>query len=261
MEKMIYFLYNFLWTVSLPFLIPFALSKKWMWPAKFGNGISSFLKDNGENIWVHALSVGEVISSKPVIRGLKERYPSKKLVLTVKTVQGMKVAKEELGTDVDGLFFMPLDFWWSIARLVRSIRPSLMVLVETDIWPGLISCLKKKGVKIILINGRISPSTFKNYKRFGFFTRRILSDIELFLMQSELDRKRLLDIGLSPDKIITIGNIKFDREWTPMHEDERNHWLNLLNLRADSRAIVAGSTHEGEEDIILGVFKKILERF
>jgi 3-deoxy-D-manno-octulosonic-acid transferase len=261
MGNMIYFLYNFLWTISSLFLIPFTSSKKWMRPMKFGLDLSSSPKVNGENIWIHALSVGEVISSKPIIRGLRERYPSKKIVLTVKTAQGIKVAAEELSPDVDWLCFMPLDFWWSIGRLVHAIRPSLMILVETDIWPGLISCLKKKGIKIILVNGRISPNTFKNYKRFSFITRRILSDIELFLMQSELDRKRLLDTGLSPDKVIAIGNIKFDSEWSPMDEDERNYWLSLLNLSTDSRVIVAGSTHEGEEGIILGVFKKIIERF
>ncbi len=257
---MIYFLYNFLWTafslISFPFLV--LGGRKGL--VRLGLFLPRF-RGGRENIWVHALSVGEVISSEPVIKALGNRYPEKGLVLTVKTLQGMKVAQERLRDNVDTLCFMPPDFWWCINRLIKRIEPCLMILVETDIWPGLVSCLKKKNISVMLINGRISPSTHKSYKRFSFISRRVLEDIDLFLMQSELDAERLLDTGISRNRVEVTGNIKFDREWIPMTESERDKWMHLLNLHEDSRIIVAGSTHEGEEEIILSVFKKLTLSF
>ena len=144
-----------------------------------------FSPENGsdKSIWVHALSVGEVISAKPLIESLRERYPGQKIILTVKTEQGMEIALKELAGKTDALYFLPLDFWWSIAKVAGYIRPEVFILVETDIWPGLIHYLNRKKINIILVNGRVSPGTFKGYKRLGFYFRKILNDIDLLLMQ------------------------------------------------------------------------------
>jgi 3-deoxy-D-manno-octulosonic-acid transferase len=202
-----------------------------------------------------------VISALNVARSLKQEYPSKEIVFTVKTSQGMKIARDELEEETGILLPMPVDFWWSVRSIVNSIRPSIFILVETDLWPGLISYLKKKRVKIILINGRISPRTFKSYKRFRFFFKRMLSQLELCLMQSDLDRERLLEIGLLPEKVKTVGNIKFDRTWLPLDKKELEYWHRLLNMRPETRIWVAGSVHEGEDEIVLEVFKKLVSHF
>lgn len=258
---MIYSIYNLLWTLALPFLVPLALSKKRREPDRLGLNLPRYPEGNEKSIWIHALSVGEVISAIPVIKSLKKKYPEQRLILTVKTLQGMRVAEKETGRNVDSLYYMPLDFWWSMKQLERVIKPCLLILVETDIWPGMISCLKKKGVKIILINGRISPGTYKSYRRFRFLWAGILNDIDLYLMQSGLDSRRLLAAGVSPEKVHTVGNIKFDREWPPIHSDEKESWLKKLNLPSDSRNIIAGSTHEGEEEVILDVFVRLRSLF
>ncbi|MCK4827042.1 3-deoxy-D-manno-octulosonic acid transferase, partial [bacterium] len=131
-----------------------------------------------------------------------------------------------------------------IHRIVNYIRPSIFVLVETDIWPGLIDYLRRKGINSILVNGRVSPRTFKSYRRFAFLTRKIFENFELCLMDSELDSKRLLKIGIAPpEKVNTVGNIKFDRHWVPMTQEERNDWLSLLKLESRDLVWVAGSTH------------------
>jgi 3-deoxy-D-manno-octulosonic-acid transferase len=173
----------------------------------------------------------------------------------------MEIAHDELQGKVKRLLIMPLDFWWSIRRTVYSIDPLLFVLVETDIWPGLVFHLKSRGTKAILVNGRISPRTLMRYRRFRAFTRAVLDSFESCLMQSDLDRNRLLEIGLKEDKVKTVGNIKFDRDWTPMNEEEHKQWLDALNLSPQDDLWVAGSTHEGEEDIILDVFLRLHKLF
>ncbi len=257
---MLYHLYNFLWTVIFILLLPWLfLNKNSRLYTKFAFGLSS--GGNDKSIWIHALSVGEVISVKPLIVSLKEKYPDKKIFLTVKTKHGMEVAKKTLSNKIDGICFLPLDFWWSIAKTVRHINPEIFILVETDIWPGLLHHLKKKEIKIILVNGRVSPRTFKGYKKLSFYFRSILNEIDLLLMQSELDSSRLWEVGVSPEKLKTVGNMKFDRDWTPMTREEHDEWAGKLKIRDGVNIFIAGSTHEGEEEIILRVYKKLLENF
>jgi 3-deoxy-D-manno-octulosonic-acid transferase len=210
-----------------------------------------------KSIWIHALSVGEVTSAIPLVRALRQEYPQKEIVFTVTTRQGMEIARREIGDEVRLLLPMPLDFWWSLGKLIQCIKPALFVLVETDIWPGLISLLKKKGIKAILINGRISPRTLRSYKKSRFFIRRLFNLFALCLMQTDLDRNRILSIGVAPENVKTAGNIKFDSDWMPMGDEERHEWFKTLHLEPQNTLWVAGSTHEGEEKIILDVYKRL----
>ncbi|NNG06085.1 MAG: 3-deoxy-D-manno-octulosonic acid transferase [Desulfobacteraceae bacterium] len=210
-----------------------------------------------ESIWIHALSVGEVLSAIPLVKAVGMEYPEKDIVFTVTTNQGKEIARKELQGKVRVLLTMPVDFWWSMARVVNFIRPALFVLVETDIWPGLIGYLKKRGINSVVVNGRISPRTFRSYRRFRFFARRMLDSVDCWKMQSDLDRDRLLQIGIGEEKAKTVGNIKFDRDWEPMGEEEYGNLLSALNLESDNHIWVAGSTHRGEEDILLDVFGRL----
>jgi len=255
------FIYNLAWTLILFFFLPIFLLTKNQW---FNRRLALNLPPmpfKGKSIWVHALSVGEVISSLTLLDAIRRQYPSRSVVFTVKTVQGMKVAREKIGDKVDILLPMPLDCWWSIRRLVNHINPSVFLLVEGDIWPGLLYFLKKRGVKVLLINGRISPRTYRHYKRFRFFSRRFLGHVDMCLMQSDLDRERLLKIGQFDKKSVAVGNIKFDRDWRPMDDEERAYWVEQMHLRPENRVWVAGSTHEGEEEIILKTYKRLENRF
>jgi len=210
-----------------------------------------------KSIWIHALSVGEVTSAIPLIRALRQEYAQKEIVFTVTTRQGMEIARREIGDEVRLLLPMPLDFWWSLGKLIQCIKPALFVLVETDIWPGLISLLKKKGIKTVLINGRISPRTLRSYKKSRFFIRRLFNAFELCLMQTDLDRKRILSIGVARERVKATGNIKFDVDRQPMSNKEHHEWLEALHLEPQNTVWVAGSTHEGEEKIILDVYKRL----
>ncbi len=256
------FLYHFLWTcliiLFLP-LIPF--TKGLRVHERLGIGLPPSGRLSMGSIWIHALSVGEVVSSLPLIRALKRKYPEKDIVVSVTTSQGMEIARNELKEEVKKLITMPIDFWWSIHRMVVFTNPSLFVLVETDIWPGLIFHLKERGVKAILVNGRISPRTLTRYRCFRRFIRSVLSLFESCLMQSDLDRDRLLKIGLSKDSVKTVGNIKFDRDWMPLGEKEHKQWLNTLSFSPEDSLWVAGSTHRGEEEVILDVFLRLRKSF
>jgi len=259
---MFIFLYHLVWTFVLILCVPIIpLQRKRRVFERLALSLPTPFLEHG-NIWVHALSVGEVISALPLIDALTKKYPEKDIVLTVTTSRGMAIAKSELEGKVKALVTMPIDFWWCIHRIVNYIRPSIFVLVETDIWPGLIDYLRRKGIKSILVNGRVSPRTFKSYRRFAFLTRKIFENFELCLMDSELDSKRLLKIGIAPpEKINTVGNIKFDRHWVPMTQAERHDWFSLLKLESRDLIWVAGSVHKGESEVLLKVFKRLHSSF
>ena len=257
---MFLFIYHLIWTCLVILSLPlFFFIKRRRILERLGRSLPANPHKTG-SIWIHALSVGEVLSALPLVKAVGLQYPEKDVVFTVTTDQGKEIARKELRGKVRALLTMPLDFWWSVRRVVNFIRPSLFVLVETDIWPGLIEYLKKRGTKTLLINGRISPRTFRSYRRFRPFARHMFNGIDLCMMQSDLDRERLLQIGVEEEKVETVGNIKFDRDWAPMGAEEYEYLLNALNLESQNEIWVAGSTHPGEEDIILDVFGR-LRRF
>jgi 3-deoxy-D-manno-octulosonic-acid transferase len=255
---MLMFLYDFVWTLLFIQLLPLAAAHKRR--AHFFERLSlklpkPVLKEG--TLWVHALSVGEVMSAIPLVKALKAQFPAKGIVMSASTHQGMAVARDHLKGQVDGLFYMPFDFWWSTHRLVKAVKPALFILVETDIWPGFLDYLSSRHIKAILVNGRISPRTFRSYSRFSFFVRRMFHPLHVCLMQSDLDARRLSQIGVKDEKILTTGNIKFDRHWLPVTPKERQEWLDLLGLKEGDLVWVAGSTHRGEEQMVLEVFKRL----
>jgi 3-deoxy-D-manno-octulosonic-acid transferase len=168
----------------------------------------------------------------------------------------MKVARERLSDRVDRIFFMPLDLWLNWERLIARLRPSIFLLVETDIWPALLHVLNGKRIPCMLINGRISPSTYRYYKIFSFIVKRIFANFSMCMMQSPIDRERLMDVKVGCPVVVS-GNIKFDRRWERLGTAERSIWLDLMGYSLDDPIWVAGSTHRGEEEIILGVFFRL----
>jgi 3-deoxy-D-manno-octulosonic-acid transferase len=212
-------------------------------------------------IWIHALSVGEVISALPLVRALKQQYPHQALAFTVTTRQGMQVALKELEKEVDLIEYMPLDFWWAIRRVTAHIQPVVFILVETDLWPGLVHYLKKNRIKTMLLNGRISPRTYKAYRRVRFLMRLIFNQFDLILMQTHLDCDRLLQIGAPATKVKNNGNIKFDRPWQNPDPAVIQSRKKQLGLASNARVWVAGSTHPDEESLILDAFIPLKQQF
>ena len=199
MTGLLLFLYDLLWTFTSLCLLPLVPLLK-RGPLAERLGLLLPLERAGTpSLWVHALSVGEVLSAVPLVLALKGRYPHIPLVFTATTVQGLSVARRELEGKVDRILRMPLDAWWGMRRLVDRIRPVLFIVVETDLWPGLLNRLGKRHITALLVNGRISPRTYSGYRRYRPLVRSLLfGALDRCLMQTELDRERLLRIGLPP---------------------------------------------------------------
>jgi 3-deoxy-D-manno-octulosonic-acid transferase len=214
------------------------------------------LSAEGGSIWVHAVSVGEVLAARPLIERLKERFPGLPLFVSTTTVTGNAVARKAAAR-ADGLFFAPFDWPRPVRRTLTRLKPRLLVLVETEIWPNLIHEARRRGIRVAVVNGRISPRSFRRYMWVRRLLTHVLHEVDLFLMQSDAHSDRVRRIGAPGERVRTVGNLKYDalsRAGAPE---------SLARLVAPDAAPlwVAGSTAEGEEVGILEAFRALRGRF
>lgn len=206
-----------------------------------------------EAVWIHAVSVGEVISLQHLVRELKRRHPEWDIVFSTLTHTGIKVAREKL-VDADRIFFVPLDFRRVIRRVFRAVRPGALVLAESEFWPNLVGEAADRGLKVLLVNGRISEHTFKVYEDIRPIARRILGNVDRFLVQTDEDRERLDRLGIDPGKIEVAGNLKSEVRLPAFSDGELADLERSLGLRGGEKVVVAGSTRKGEEERLLKAF-------
>ena len=212
----------------------------------------------GKFLWIHAVSVGEVMSLQNLIKKIKQIHPDWSIYFSTLTHSGFEVAKKKL-TDVDELFFLPFDFKIIVRRFFKVIRPSLFILTESEFWPNLIREAQIFTKSVILVNGRISLSSYKRYRFLRLFTKKILDHIDLFLVQTEQDQKRLENIGVLSGRIKVAGNLKAEVNLKQMTDKELSHLKKNLNLSESNKVVVAGSTRRGENKILLKAFSKALK--
>lgn len=206
-------------------------------------------------IWLHAVSVGEALVIKNLVEELRLSYPHKRFIFSTVTTTGNKIIKE-LAKDNEFVFYLPLDIGFIIRKVVDRIAPSLLIVVETEIWPNLISYLYKKNIPIVVVNGRISDKSFPRYRAIKLLIRPILNRISLFCVQTSTDRDRLISLGVSKERIEVTGNMKFDLEPVVFKFD-----TSQIKLSDREQLLVCGSTHPGEEEIALRAYKKLLKEF
>ena len=212
-------------------------------------------------IWVHALSVGEVTSALPRIIGLRKRYPDGLLYFSTTTSTGQTTAKQLSKGIVDAVFFSPFDFFFSLQHFLNLLKPSLFVLVETDLWPGWLYCLKKRQIPALLVNGRFSKKSLATYRRFSFLFRPMFDCFSLIAMQTGQDAESLRSFDIPPERITTLGNLKFDAALTKKSPAEQKKISRAdLQLPQDGPLLICGSTHRGEEKIIFAAFQKIKKK-
>ncbi len=263
------FLYNVLWLLALPGILLY-LSLRRLFTGKyrqnlgprFGLGLKP--RENTasqEVIWVHALSVGEVLSAIPLIRSLRQELPEFDIFVSTTTESGQQIARQKLDSLNCYFLYLPLDLYWLVHRFVKLIDATLFVLVETDLWPNLLWCLAKQGTPIVLVNGRLSDRSFPRYRRLRRFFGRVLSHINTFCMQSQEDARRLRMLGIEGAKIQVTGNLKFDQPLRKTVSQERNQLVSELGWTPPSLTWIAGSTHPGEEAIILRTYGRLRQRF
>jgi 3-deoxy-D-manno-octulosonic-acid transferase len=228
---------------------------------RFPSCLISALKQK-KNIWIQAVSVGEVRASVGLIEKLKETFPDFNVVVSTTTPTGNQLAKKIVAGKGYVIYF-PLDLSFIVKRVISIVNPKLFLTVETEIWPNLIRALSKEGIPIIVVNGRLSRRSFAGYRKLRFILRGVFNRINLFCMQAQEDAQRIIDLGVSPEKVKVTGNMKFDvadYEVRRIKETEDKFRM-LLGFAREDKVIVAGSTHKGEEEIILDAYNALLGEF
>ncbi|MCP3889266.1 MAG: 3-deoxy-D-manno-octulosonic acid transferase [Desulfobulbaceae bacterium] len=264
-------LYNLLQAIILPFLSPFLIlfllfSPKYRnrIPSRLGYGLCKKLpkentnkKNNSTTFWVHALSVGEVTSAIPLVSGLRESYPDCTIVFSVSTRSGRLVADKTLPEIVDQIIDGPLDILPVVTRFFKKIRPSFFILVETDFWPNILNTAKKRGVPSLLVNGRISDRALEGYKKMQFFFYPMFRSFSALSMQTATDMNKIVSLGIEASKIYTLGNLKFDTK-NPLQDGQTSTVHSIKQqLPNDKIIFIAGSTHPGEEEILLASYNDL----
>jgi len=251
---MMFHLYNFLSAIAVLLYSPWILFKKGP------EDRSTFIRERfgiaryeKTDIWVHAVSVGEVIASLPFLKALKKEFPDKKIVLSTTTYTGQEIARKNF-PEADRIMYIPVDAGLCAGKVVRALRPELFITVETELWPVLSRALKKSGCKIIVLNGRISEKSFKGYKKIGSFMKEMLSYIDYLYMQSDADAERIKLLGAAEEKVGVMGNFKFD---IALDKSAPLKWLDHI----DGKIFLAASTHEREDEIILDAFSLIKKKY
>jgi 3-deoxy-D-manno-octulosonic-acid transferase len=260
----VYFLYS-----VVTFLVAVVLSPYFLYQAlrnnkyvgSFGQRLGylpvSFNLDGDESIWIHAVSVGEVMSVRPLIGELRRRYPKLRIFLSTTTLTGQQVAKGSV-SDVDGVFYFPFDWTLTIRRTMKLVAPKLFIMVETEIWPNLLRECRRRGVRTLVVNGRVSARSFRRYRLVRPFFRRVLADVDRFCVQGEETARRLATLGADPRRIVITGSLKFDSldpAFRPGRGRERV--LRFFRMSPSRQVFVAGSTSKGEEEIVIRAFNRV----
>jgi 3-deoxy-D-manno-octulosonic-acid transferase len=207
-------------------------------------------------IWIHAVSVGEAMAVRLLAQELRKAYPGRQIAISTVTPTGNSIAKG-IAREGDIVFYLPLDFSFIVRKVIRRMGPRLLIIAETEIWPNLISALSKEKIPVVTVNGRISDSSFKGYSLIKPLLKDILNKISLFCMQSESDADRLKLLGVPADRIKVTGNMKFDQ----LNACFANGIKEKIGLGPEDKLIVAGSTHSGEEEILLKIYKDLTASF
>lgn len=255
------FLYDLLLFLLSPLIALFLLVRlargkedKTHWSERWGMLPPQIKTQTGSpRIWVHAVSVGEVMAAAPVLRELRAKFPDALILLSTTTIGGREVAQKQI-PPADGVAYYPLDFLPCVWMALSNFRPDAVVLMEWEIWPNFLTVAKQKGAKIAVFNGRISDKGLRRGLRAKFWTRPALQTVDVFAMQSAEDARRAVRVGAPPDRVQTVGNTKFDESVHALTRGEVDSLRADLGISADAPVWVCGSTRPGEEVLIAEAF-------
>jgi len=229
-------------------------------PQRLGYLPVSFNLDGDESIWIHAVSVGEVLTARALLPELRTRYPRLRLFLSTTTMTGQEIAKNNLQY-VDAAFYFPFDIGFIVRRTLRLVKPRLFIMMETEIWPNLLRACREAGVKTMLVNGRISSRAYPRYRFARWFFRPVLQHVDRFCMQSDEAARRIIDIGADPDRVAVTGSLKFDSLEIPgasaAADLGRHRILRYFRVSPDRPVVIAASTLKGEDEHVLEAFQRI----
>jgi 3-deoxy-D-manno-octulosonic-acid transferase len=276
----VYALYSLLTTVGILLLSPYFLVRGLIHgkyldniPERLGWRFPPMLRaisaagEKERSIWIHAVSVGELLAVVPLAKQLKQRYPERRLVVSTTTATGQKLARERMDF-ADAMLYFPLDWKGPVRRALAATHAAIVIIVETEIWPNFLRECRRADVPVIFVNGRLSERSFRGYRRAFFwsagllrgFVKRALDDATLFLMQSDQDAARLLALGAPRQQVLVTGNLKYDLAEPP--ESALSNWL-AQEFQRNHRGpvVIAGSVTANEEVLVLQAFAEVEREF
>ncbi len=253
-----FIIYSFLLTLGFILMSPFFLLKRGKYAAGFWQRMGflpEFRQDHRPVLWIHCVSVGEANAAQPLVEKLKEQFPDYRLIISTTTRTGQTHAQNIFKNTAEEVFYFPFDWKFAVRRALRNYQPNIVLLMETELWFNFIREASANGVFVAVVNGRLSEKSLKNYSRIPKLMKRVLRRVDLALMQSQSDAKRIIALGIRPSKVKITGNVKFDQAF------EKYELTEVLRIRfavsPDSPLIVAASTHAPEEKWILEAFKQV----
>jgi 3-deoxy-D-manno-octulosonic-acid transferase len=256
-------LYSFLLTLGFIIFLP-RFIYDWLRHGKYSAGfwqrmgrLPDFDSGGKPVIWLHCVSVGETQAARPLVEAILKNYPNYALVVSTTTKTGQALAHSLFHNKAAFIFYFPFDWKFAVRRALRHIKPSIMLLMETELWFNFLRETHKSGAKIIIVNGRLSERSANRLMKFPKFMRRVSRYIEMALMQSRSDVKRITDVGIRGGKVKLTGNIKFDQELPAAESPITAEFRKRFGFAADSPLIVCASTHEPEETWLLEAFKML----
>jgi len=212
---------------------------------------------NGQKtIWVHAVSVGETMAVKPLLKALKESFPGIRIVLSNVTETGRSIAEKI--SAVDHCVYFPFDYRFTVKRALATVRPALLVIVETEIWPNFLRVARDMGIPAVLVNGRISDRSFSRYLALKWFFRPVLANLAGFCMQTAEDARRIIAIGAEPIRVHITRNLKYDIPVIAPTDEKKRELRDICKIPDGIMVITAGSTHAGEEETLLSAYRQLL---
>ena len=258
------FLLFFLFLLLLPLIIPVVMIReKYRGRSLERLGLRtpalqqqlSVVRSDGPVIWMHALSVGEVTSALPLVKAIRDDIPQAVIVFSVATRSGRQIADSLIAPHADSIVYSPFDLWFSVQRYISAINADLFILVETDFWPNWLYQLKTRKIPAMLVNGRVSEKSFAAYRRLHFFFKPMFRSFSLLAMQTGKDAETMVSLGIEPEKVISLGNLKYDLDT----ENPASSFIDRSELAVpeDIYIWVCGSTHPGEEELLFSTFKEI----
>ena len=257
MKIILILLYNFLWLIIYILMFPYILIKRKTIPGEWEErlGIYNFdYSGNDKCVWIHGASLGEITAASQLAIRIKDKFPQRKIVISSVTITGKERAMEIM-KGMDNFVLLPFDFFPFVRKCVKRINPEVLILIETEIWPSLIFCCRKRGIKIILANGRLSDRTFRRYLKLRYISQRLFNQIDIFFPQSKEEEQKFLKLGIKKFKIKGIGSLKSDNS-SPISLERSS-----FSIPSHKSVIVAGSVRKGEEEIIIKGFKALIGDF
>lgn len=221
-------------------------------------GFYFFKNNKKKNVIFHSVSVGEVNAVKELVKQYHNNHPNENIIITTTTKTGQEIAQKAFKDIATKITYFPYDFFFSVFSFLNTFKPEKIVIAETEIWPCFVTCAKLMGIKVYIVNGRISPNSYKGYKKIKFFLTSVLNDYEKILMQTQSDAQRMVDIGAKEDRVSVMGNLKFDI--TPnLTENDIQKYKDELKT-TNYRILIGASTHKGEDEIAINAYKALKEK-